>query len=248
MKRGKKILQLCIIVFTISWLQACAISDQHKKQWSETGRSLLNNLNNKPLTTNDIASGLKQALKIGAERVVNRVGKKNGYLNDKAIHIVLPENFKKIHRTLKKVGLEKYTDELEIKMNRAAEVAAQKAKKLFWQAIKDMRWQDVTRIYKGKDDAATQYFKKKMTPSLNRLIRPVVQQTMAEVGVVQVYNKVLKKYHTIPFVPKVNDDLTGYVMQKSIYGLFYYLAREEAAIRKDPAKRTTALLKRLFDK
>ena len=244
----KNSLQLFVILFAVSLLQSCAISDKQKKQWADSGQLLINNISNQPLTKDEIANGLKEALKVSAERVVARVGKTNGYLNDKAIHIALPDKFQKVHRTLKKVGLERYTNELEIKMNRAAETAAPKAKKLFWQAIKDMRWQDVTAIYKGKDDAATSYFKNKMTPALNKMIRPVVKKTLADVGAVKAYNKALKKYHSIPFVPKVKDDLTNYVMQKSINGLFYYLAKEEAAIRKDPAKRTTELLKRLFNK
>lgn len=242
----KNSIQLCVVIFVISFLQSCVINDKHNKQWTESGHVLINNLNNKPLTKKDIALGLKDALKIGAERVVARVGKHNGYLNDKNIHIVLPAKLLKVQDTLKKVGLVRYTRDLEVKMNRAAEAAAPKAKKLFWQAIKDMRWQDVMTIYKGEDDAATKYFKKKMTPSLHKMIRPVIHTTLSDVGVVKAYNKVLNKYHSIPFVPKVKDDLTVYVMQKSINGLFYYLAKEEAAIRKDPAKRTTQLLKRMF--
>ena len=242
----KTVFQLCFILISVSILQSCAITDKQKKQWTQSAQALLNQ--DKPLTQNEIAKGLKQALEVGAERVVARVGKTDGYLKDKAIHIVLPKNFQKVHRTLKKVGLEKYTVELEVKINRAAEAAAPKAKALFWKAIKEMRWQDVTAIYNGNEDSATQYFKKKMLPSLNKMFKPVIHQTLTDVGVVKVYNKVLHKYHSIPFVPRVKDDLTGYVIQKSIDGLFFYLAREEAAIRKDPAKRTTALLKRLFDK
>lgn len=244
----KTAFRLSVIIFAVSLLQACAISDKHKKQWADSGNALINKFNKKSLSKDDIANGLKEALKIGAERVVARVGKHNGYLKDKAIHIVLPAKFQKVHRTLKKIGLEKYTSELEVKMNRAAESAAPKAKKLFWRAIKDMRWQDVTAIYKGENNAATKYFEKKMTPALNKMMRPLINRTLADVGVVKAYNKALKKYHTIPFVPKVKDDLTAYVMQKSINGLFYYLAKEEAAIRQDPAKRTTTLLKRLFEK
>ena len=244
----KKFFQFGVILFAISILQSCAISDKQKKKWTDSSQTFFNKINNKPLTKNDIANGLKEALKVSSERVVARVGKNNGYLNDKAIHIALPSKFQKVHRTLKKIGLEKYTDELRIKMNRAAETAAPKAKKLFWRAIKDMRWQDATKIYKGENDAATKYFKNKMTPALNRMMRPVINKTLADVGVVGAYNKALKKYHSIPFVPKVKEDLTNYVMQKSIHGLFYYLAKEEAAIRKDPAKRTTKLLKRLFEK
>jgi len=131
-------------------------------------------------------------------------------------------------------------------MNHAAEVAATKAKELFWAAIKDMRWQDVQSIYNGKQNAATQYFRKKMTPSLKQMMRPVINQSLSEVGAVKAYNHTVKQYHQIPFVPRVKDDLAGYVMDKGINGMFYYLEKEEAAIRTDPVKRTTVLLKRVF--
>jgi len=235
-----------LILFSLS-LQACAINDEQQRQWLDSGKSLIQNLTKKPLTDQDIAAGLKQALTIGSERVVSQLGKKDGYLKDKAIHIALPDKLQKAHKTLSKLGMGRYTKELEIKMNRAAEIAAPKAKKLFFSAIKNMRWQDVKSIYKGKDDAATQYFKKKMTPSLKQMMKPVIKQTMAEAGAVQAYNKIAKRYNSIPFVKKINYDLTGYVMNKGISGMFYYLAKEEAAIRRDPLKRTTTLLKRLFD-
>ena len=50
----------------------------------------------------------------------------------------------------------------------------------------------------------------------------------------------------MPFVPDVKADLTGYVVEKAMDGLFYYVAKEEAAIRNDPAARTTELLKKVF--
>lgn len=246
MKHMKISCQFIILISCTFLLNACAISDKHQNKWREQGKSFLNGINKKPLTNQDIASGLKEALKVGSERVVARVGKNNGYLNDKAIHIALPSNLQKVHKTLNQVGLGKYTKELEVKMNRAAEVAAPKAKKLFWVAIKDMHWQDVQTIYKGKDDAATQYFKNKMSPSLRKMMRPVIKKTLSDVGVVQAYNKAIKKYHAIPLVPRVQYDLEGYVMQHGIDGIFYYLAKEEAAIRRDPVKRTTALLKKVF--
>ena len=243
----KIVLKLFILILFSLSFQACAINDEQQRQWLDSGKSLIQDLTKKPLTDQDIAAGLKQALTIGSERVVSQLGKKDGYLKDKAIHIALPDKLQKVHKTLNKFGLGRYTKELEIKMNRAAEIAAPKAKKLFFSAIKNMRWQDVKSIYKGKDDAATQYFKKKMTPSLKQMMKPVIKQTLAEAGVVQAYDKVASRYNAIPFVNKIKYDLTGYVMDKGINGMFYYLAKEEAAIRKDPLKRTTVLLKRLFD-
>lgn len=241
-------LNYLFIIFLSLALNACVISDKQQKQLFDSGSALLNGINKKSLTEQDIAAGLKEALSVGAQRVVSQVGSKNGYLKDELIHIALPKDLQKVHNTLNKIGLGRYTTELEVKMNRAAEIAAPKAKKLFISAIKDMRWQDVKAIYDGKNDAATQYFKKKMTPTLKRMMKPVIDQTLAEVGLVKSYKHAMKQYHSIPFVPRVNSDLTGYVMDKGVNGIFYYLAKEESAIRKDPAKRTTELLRRVFTK
>ena len=248
MQKLKTIYKLSILISFSLLFQACAINDKQQKQWMNSGSSLLQNFTKKPLSDQDIAAGLKQALTIGAERVVAQVGKKDGYLKDKLIHIALPKKLQEVHKVLNQIGLGHYTRELEIKMNRAAEIAAPKAKKIFISAIKNMRWQDVKGIYKGKNDAATQYFKRKMTPSLKQMMKPVIEQTLAQTGVVQAYKKVMQQYNAIPFVQKMKYDLTGYVMGKGINGMFYYLAKEEAAIRKNPAKRTTALLKRVFGK
>ena len=248
MKNLKSTYQIIVLVLFILSLNACAISDKQQKQWADTGSAFLNTFNKKTLTKKDIAAGLKEALKVGSERVVSQVGKRNGYLNDKAIHIALPSNLQKAHNTLNKIGLGRYTKELETKMNRAAELAAPKAKKIFYSAIKDIRWRDVQSIYNGKNDAATQYFKRKMTPALKVMMKPIIEKTLSQAGVVQAYKHALKQYYSIPFVPRVKSDINGYVINKSINGLFYYLAKEEAAIRKDPAKRTTELLRRVFSK
>lgn len=241
-----KIKFLLIFLFVGLLLSACKTTGSDN--WLDQGRALLNSVTGKPLTEQDIAAGLKEALKVGTQRVVNQVGKTNGYNLDKAIHIPLPDNLQKVQRTLNKVGMGKYMDELELKMNRAAEVAAPKAKQLFWNAVTQMSWKDVKAIYNGPDDAATQYFKGRMTPELKRMMRPVIDQTLSQVGVIQAYDRAMSRYRAIPLVPDVRADLNDYVMDKGINGMFYYLAREEAAIRKDPAKRTTEILRRVFGK
>ncbi|MDZ7661716.1 MAG: DUF4197 domain-containing protein [Thiohalophilus sp.] len=200
----------------------------------------------RPLTEEEIAAGLKEALKVGTERVVDQVGHQGGYYQDEAIHIPLPARLQPVQETLTKVGLGHYLAELEQGMNRAAEVAAPKARKLFIDAIRQMSWQDVKQIYNGPDDAATRYFQNAMTPELKRLMRSVVDDSLAQVGVVQLYERVMDRYRSIPLAPEVNVDLGGYVIQHGIDGMFYYLAKEEAAIRQDPAKRTTEILQRVF--
>ena len=68
----------------------------------------------------------------------------------------------------------------------------------------------------------------------------------AVVGAVQAYDNAIGQYKSVPFVPDVKADLTQHVLERALHGLFLYLAQEEAAIRQNPAKRTTELLQRVF--
>ena len=198
------------------------------------------------LTTSEISAGLKDALKVGTENVVKQLGVKNGFYKDNTVHIPLPENLQKIKNTLNKIGMAGTLNDLELKLNRAAEIATPKAKKLFWNAITDMKISDVNKIYNGPEDAATQYFKEKMGEPLKNEMKPVIDQSLSKVEAVQVYNSILSRYNSLPFVHPAEGDISAYVLNKAINGIFYYLSKEEAAIRENPAKRTTQLLKKVF--
>jgi len=198
------------------------------------------------LSQEQIAAGLKEALRVGSDTVVGKLGKPDGFNKDGFAHIYLPENLGKVQNSLKKIGYSHYLDDLELKLNRAAEKATPRAKQLFISAIKQLTWDDVKRIYNGPDDAATRYFQQKMTAPLKTDIYPVINKALSEVGVIQSYERVMSKYHSIPFVPNVRADLTDYTINKTLDAVFHYLAQEEAAIRKEPAKRTTELLRKVF--
>ena len=247
LSKHRSLFALGIIIILFSFLSTTAGAGSN---WWDKGKKLLENLseskNKDPLTIGEIGAGLKEALRIGTENVVSRLGQFDGFNADAAIHIPLPEDFKKVKKVLNKIGMPGLLDNLELKLNRAAEVATPKAKKLFWLAITEMTLDDVKAIYKGPEDAATRYFQRKMTPPLAKQMRPVVEESLSEVKAIQSYDTVMKQYQSIPFVPDVKADLTGFVVEKGMDGIFYYLAREEADIRKDPAKRTTDLLKRVF--
>lgn len=201
-----------------------------------------------PLTLKEMDLGLREALRVGSERVVGRVGIENGYYNDLNIHIPLPTALVKADKFAQKVGFDKTFRDLEKRLNRAAERAAPQAKTLFFNAIKAMTLNDLHQILHGPDDAATRYFEKKMTPQLVHAMRPIIDESLNQVGAVRLYNDLTDQFKAIPFAPKIDTDLNGYVIGKGVEGLFYYLAREEAAIRNNPAKRTTAILKRVFSR
>lgn len=198
------------------------------------------------LSTGDIDAGLREALKIGTERIAGQLGRVDGFNADQLIHVFLPDELKSVQSLLRKFGLSALADDVELRLNRAAEAAVPKAKALFWQAIQDMTLQDVTAIYKGPKDAATQYFRRTMAPELKSTMRPVVESTLEEAGAVRAYDALMGEYTALPFVPDVSADLTEHTLDKALDGLFHYLAQEEAAIRENPARRTTDLLRRVF--
>ena len=200
------------------------------------------------LTTDDISGGLKEALRVGTETVVANLGQTDGFNLDEQVHIPLPNSLDKVKDVLAKVGADGMLTDLELRLNRAAEIATPKAKKLFVNAIQDMTLDDVMGIYNGPEDAATQYFKAKMSPDLIKEMTPVVDDSLADAGAVKTYDSVMAQYNAVPFVPKIDADLSEYVVGKGVDGIFYYLAKEEAAIRQDPAKRTTDILKKVFAK
>jgi hypothetical protein len=198
------------------------------------------------LTVEDIGAGLKEALRVGSENVVTRIGRLDGFNTDPKIHIPLPTQLNRVKSVLDKVGMSGLLNDLELKLNRAAEDATPKAKQLFFKAITEMSFDDVKKIFEGPEDAATRYFRSKMSPALAKEMEPVINNSLSQVGAVQAYDNVIKEYRSVPFVPDVKADLTDYVIEKGMDGIFYYMAKEEAAIRANPAKRTTDLLKRVF--
>lgn len=198
------------------------------------------------LSNAEISDGLVEALRVGTERVVDQVGAADGYNLDPDIHIPLPGALKDVQKALKGVGMADMADDLELRLNRAAEAAAPEAKELFWQAIGEMTFDDVQKIYNGPDDAATRYFQDKMTPPLAERMQPIVDRSLADVGAIQSYDAMMAEYETLPFVPGAKADLTDYAVDKGMDGIFHYVAIEEAAIRNDPAARTTELLQKVF--
>ncbi len=198
------------------------------------------------LSNADIVAGLRDALKVGTEQVVAQVGALDGFNADPNIHIPLPGALKDVQETLGRFGMSGLADDLELRLNRGAEAAAPEAKALFLNAIAEMTLDDAKGILDGPEDAATQYFKGKMSPPLGERMKPIVDDSLSEVGAVAAYDKMMGQYQAIPFVPDVKADLTTYVVDEAMKGIFYYVAKEEAAIRTDPAKRTTEILQRVF--
>lgn len=193
-----------------------------------------------------VADGLREALRIGSERSVARVSQPGGFASNPLLRIALPDEWTRAANALRGVGLGKPVDDLEAGMNRAAETASAEATAVLWDAVRGITIQDAFAILRGSDDAATTYFRGRTETTLRARFEPVVTSAMQKVGVYQAVRDFTAPIERLPLVSVPSLDLEAHVTQRTLDGLYRTLALEEAKIRRDPAARTTELLRRVF--
>jgi hypothetical protein len=200
------------------------------------------------LSDSKITAGLKEALTVSTGNAVATTGRKDGFLKNEAIKILLPDKLRTAGKGLRLIGMGAQLDELEVGMNRAAEQAAPLAKQIFINAVKKMSFADARKILFGSDTAATEYFKRQSTDQLTTAFTPIVHKSMENVGVVKQYNQLMQNSMAASLMDSNTFNLDKYVVGKTLDGLFYMLGEEEKKIRKNPIAQTTALLKEVFGK
>ena len=198
------------------------------------------------LTSEQVASGLKEALINGISEGSDQASKVDGYFKNSKIKIPFPPDVQRVETKLRQIGLDKEVDRFIMTLNRGAEEAAKEAKPIFVSAIKSMTIQDAWGILKGEDDAATQYLTRTTSDQLKLKFQPIVESALNKTNATRYYTDIVSTYNKIPFVDKADPDLNNYATNKAIEGLFYLVAQEEKKIREDPLARTTDLLKRVF--
>lgn len=240
----KKQIYIAVILVVISSTVASAQS--WKKLTKDVGSKVESVKGGTGLSEDEVGAGLKEALTQGVEKGVAQLSQADGYFKDPQIKIPMPDEAKKVETKLRKLGQGEKVDEAILSMNRAAEDAASSAKDLFVSAIKGMTINDAMNILKGDDDAATNYLRKSTNSALVEKFRPIIKISLDKVGATKHWETVFSTYNKVPFVDKVNPNLEEYVTDKAITGLFIQVAKEELQIRKNPASRSTDLLKKVF--
>jgi hypothetical protein len=199
-----------------------------------------------PLTSEEVANGLKEALIKGISTGSDLASQLDGYFKNPEIKIPFPPEVKKVEDRLRQIGLGSEVDKFVMTLNRGAEDAAKEAKPIFIAAIRQMTIQDAWGILKGEEDAATQFLKRTTSSLLKDKFKPVIQNSLNKVNATKYYSDIVTRYNQIPLVQKVNPDLNDYATDRAIEGLFIMIAKEEKNIRANPAARTTELLRRVF--
>jgi hypothetical protein len=199
------------------------------------------------LSNDDIIAGLKEALSVGASKSAGKLSTVDGFFKDAVVKVLMPPEAQKVEKTLRQIGAGKLVDDAILSLNRAAEDASKSAAPIFLDAIKKMTLQDGLSILKGTDTAATSYLKKATTSGLTTAFKPTIDSSLAKTNATKYWALVFDKYNQLPTTfNKVNTDLSAYVTQKALQGVFYYVAEEEKKIRKDPAARVSDILKKVF--
>jgi hypothetical protein len=198
------------------------------------------------ITDSQISSGLKQALQFGVDHQVSKLTAEDGFFTNELVRIALPEELQKVEKALRRIGLGNLADEGLKLMNAAASDAVNEATPIFVNAIKDMSITDARDILMGGNGAATQILQNKTTDQLYQKFYPVVDNSFGKVGADQIWTTAIDKYNALPFTNNVNNNLTEYVTQQALDGVFTMIAVEESKIRTDLQSRTTDLLQRVF--
>lgn len=245
--------------------------EQVTTQETSTTKPATNNAStsNSNLGDSTVSNGLKEALKTGVNYAVTQLGSNNGYLNNTAVKIPLPDNLAKAETLIRSVGGDKMADNLINAMNTAASKAAPKTAEVFVNAIDKMTVTDAQAILSGGNEAATNYFKANTSDSLKKLITPIIQETMKENQVASYYDTVnnlyksnakglvdnssimglAKNFGVDSYIPGNSDEsLDEYITTKAIEGLFTMIGQKEAAIRSNPIEQTSSILKQVFGK
>ncbi len=229
--------RLGLILITIVTLNSCAELQEVVNQLPQSGGVLSNT---------DIANGLRQALDKGIDKQVSKLTLKDGFYRNELVKILLPDELKKVDKGLRDIGLGNIADEGIKALNRAAEDAVKEATPIFITAVKDITFNDAKNILLGEDNAATLYLTQKTETQLYNKFKPVIQNSFGKVGADQIWSNLITKYNNIPFTNDVNPDLTDYVTNEALKGVYTMIAVEEKEIRNKVSSRTTDLLKKVF--
>lgn len=197
-------------------------------------------------SSTETADALKAALGQAVTTAVTTLGRTDGFMGNPEVRIPLPGKLDKAAKKLRKLGMAKQTDALQLAMNRAAEAAVPEAKALFVEAIRQMSVSDAAGLLRGPDDAATQYFRGAMSDKLAERFLPIVSKATENVQLAKQYNDVAGRASALGLVDQKDASLDAYVTRKAMDGLFLVMAREEAAIRRNPLGQANALLRKVF--
>jgi hypothetical protein len=202
------------------------------------------------LTAAEVALGLKAALDSGVGNALSNVGVLDGFLGNNIVRIPLPKVLSDVQSFLAPIGADGLLVELQTQLNRGAEKAAPVAKDIFLGAVKGLTIPDAFNILRGPDTAATEYLRTNTSGQLAQLFSPIMESALNQTGALRLVDDVASQMRSVPFAPSLGasarNDLISHGVDYGLKGVFHFIGEEEKAIRANPAKRTSDILRRVF--
>lgn len=202
------------------------------------------------LTAGEVALGLKAALDNGVGNALSNVGVLNGFLGNDTIRIPLPNVLQDVQSFLRPIGADGLLVELQQQLNHGAEKAAPVARDIFVEAVRGLTITDAFDILRGTDTAATEYLQARTTTRLGQLFAPIMENALNQTGALRLVDDVSSQLKSVPFGPNLGNDarsdLISHGVNYGLRGVFHFIGEEEKAIRANPAKRTSEILRRVF--
>lgn len=198
------------------------------------------------LSNSEVSAGLKEALSLATDRASARLGARGGFFQDPAVRIPLPGVLSDAQKRLKPFGMSGPLDDLERRINRGAENAMPSAKTLVVDAVRSMSIEDAMGVLRGGDQAATDMLRAKTEVGLKQALEPYVESALADSGALRAMDTAVARYGAGLVETDAREVLVTSAVNGAVDGLFHYVAQEELAIRRDPVKRSTELLRKVF--
>jgi hypothetical protein len=199
------------------------------------------------MNNEEIGKGLREALKLGSQKATQSLSATNGFFGNQLIKILMPPEVQNIEAKMRQFGMGRVVDNAILSMNRAAEDASSQALPILVGAITSFTIQDALSILNGGDNAATNLLRSRTTPQITEAFRPVISRSMSKYNVEQLWAQVFSVYNGLPIIKsKVNTDLTGYITDRALSGLFTTIGGEEKKIRLDPIGTGSDIITRVF--
>lgn len=199
-----------------------------------------------PLSAFEVDQGLRAALTVGADRVMGRLGVTDGFYGDPQVRIPLPGQLGELQAQLARIGMSSALDDLQLRLNRAAESAIPVARDLVVDAVASITLDDAIGILRGGDTAATDFLRSRTETAIANAFRPFLQSSLDQMGAFSALDRASATYGLAGLGTQLRDGLIDHGVSFSLNGVYGYLAQEEQAIRRDPVKRTSEILRRVF--
>jgi hypothetical protein len=198
------------------------------------------------LTQGDASRGIKEALGLAAMNATNRLAQPDGFWGNVQVRIPLPGALGRTQRTLAGFGMSGPLDNLQRNINRAAETTMPQAGTLFVNAVRTITIADAIDIVRGGDDSATRYLRGRTETRLTSLLKPPMTRALTESGAFALMRTTLREVGLSGLTTDLRREVIDFSTAKALDGCFFFIAEEERAIRRDPWRRTSDILRRVF--